>query len=386
MSWFGKSNTSGHSNGSSSANRQSVNGAAASVASVGVVPRAVQLDFEREEKKIHQFESTNKKFYKDVKYYVEKIEELNKSEAKMINNLSNLSSTSNHQSSSSSSNVTANLQPQTQQAQSNNSNVLVSNDLINIGSSNEQSDHQSASTQNDKDFLLKLKLWKDLLDEHNKSCESLKHSCQTQVIEPMKKLNTIFPTVYTAIKRREQTYNELLKQQAKLDKAQERERTGVNLVRIEQLKQLVQIAKQQFQKEHLFLMEELPKLYNSRLDYIRPCVNSLLQSQANFYENYSKFYDSILNCHSANEQNQQQSQNQSRAEVNNNFSASLSSFSMTSSSSTNNNTNSQSNSNQTNLAKNTLQSNSAMVSTDQIDEDIQKCLSEIKSLSIVAGD
>lgn len=61
---------------------------------VGIVPRAVQLEFEKEEKKIQQFESTNKKFYKDVKYYIDKLDDLIKSESKMINNISNLAQTS----------------------------------------------------------------------------------------------------------------------------------------------------------------------------------------------------------------------------------------------------------------------------------------------------
>ena len=67
-------------------NRQST----ISTSVVGLVPRAVQLEFDKEEKKIQQFEMTNKKLYRDVKNYVDKIDELIKSETKMINNLSNL--------------------------------------------------------------------------------------------------------------------------------------------------------------------------------------------------------------------------------------------------------------------------------------------------------
>ena len=274
--------------------RQSVSNASAGV---GVVPRAVQLDFEKQEKKIQQFESTNKKFYKDVKCYVEKIDELNKSETKMINNLSNLitsSPTTNNQNSqslnssisthSNSSSTNLNASSISKNPFSNNQQHLV--DMVNLNIAN--------TDLNDQEFLCKLKQWKDLLSEHNKSCEFLKQACQNQVIDPMKNLNSIFPQVYAAIKKREQTYKELLKQQDKLDKAQEKERTGTNLVKITELSQAVSVAKQQFQKEHLFLMEELPKLFNSRIDYIRPCINSLIQSQSAFYENYSNFYESIL--------------------------------------------------------------------------------------------
>jgi hypothetical protein len=200
------------------------------------------------------------------------------------------------------------------------------------------------------EFLAKLKLWKDLLNEHNSKCDNLKTSCQSQVIDPMKKLNSLFPQVYEAIKRRQNAFNELCKQQSKLDKALDKERTGVQIVKIEQLKQLVATSKQQFQREHILLMEELPRLYNSRVDYIRPCVSALLESQAKFYDSYSSFYDSILNLHNT---------------------SSFESGSATSSSNNNNNE-----------THETTQS----MSVEKIDNDIQKCLNEIKSLSIVAGD
>ena len=232
-------------------------------ASVGVVPRAVQLDFDKEEKKIQQFETTNKKFYKDVKCYVEKIDELNKSETKMINNLANLannsSPTTNTTTTTSNSTLNTIQSSNSNKNQFNNQQQLA--DMANLNIAN--------TDLNDQEFLCKLKQWKELLNEHNKSCEFLKQTCQKDVIEPMKNLNSLFPQVYAAIKKRENTYRELLKQQEKLDKAQEKERTGTNLVKITELSQAVNIAKQQFQKEHLFLMEELPKLFNSRIDCIR---------------------------------------------------------------------------------------------------------------------
>lgn len=313
MSWpIRKSSASSLTGNTSGLNRQSSSSSHSS-AGIGVVPRSVQLDFDKEEKKIQQLEQTNKKFYKDVKCYVEKIDELNKSESKMINNLSSLASTT---------------------AQSlNESNTNLKNEEV--------------------EFLAKLKLWKDLLNKHNSSCEGLKSSCQSQVIEPMKKLNSLFPQVYEAIKRRQNAFNELCKQQSKLDKALEKERTGVQIVKIEQLKQLVATSKQQFQREHSILMEELPKLYNSRVDYIRPCVGALLESQAKFYDSYSTFYDSILSLNESD------------------------SFENASSESVNNQ-------NATSKIENNNSINSLAV--DQIDNEIQKCLGDIKSLSIVAGD
>lgn len=285
----------------------------------GIVPRSVQLDFDKEEKKIQQLEQTNKKFYKDVKCYVEKIDELNRSETKMITNLSNLASP-------------------------------VAVKYLAETNGNFKSD--------ELEFLDKLRDWKEMLGEHNSACDSLKVACQTQVIEPMKKLNSMFPQVYEAIKRRQNAFNELCKQQSKLDKALEKERTGIQIVKIEQLKQLVATCKHQFEREHSLLMEELPKLYNSRVDFIRPCVSALLESQAQFYASYSNFYESVLSLNHIGSFGVAGSEPPTNKNEGLTFSDS---------------------SQDVNKDINSLQ-------VDNIDSEIQKCLSEIRSLSIVSGD
>lgn len=144
-------------------------------------------------------------------------------------------------------------------------------------------------------------------------------------------------------KKREQFLKEFLKQQEKLDKLQDKERTGPNLVRINELTQIVNEAKEQFQKEHSFLMEELPKLYNSRIDYIKPCFNSLIKAQSKFYEEYSNSYESILKL-------------DSQAEAGANY---------------------------VNLISNSANSD---LEIENLSDEIQKCMLDIKSLSIVASD
>ena len=61
--------------------------ASKSNAGVGLVPRADQLEFDKEEKRVEQFETANEKFYRDVKSYIKKIDELCKSENKLISDL-----------------------------------------------------------------------------------------------------------------------------------------------------------------------------------------------------------------------------------------------------------------------------------------------------------
>ena len=245
---------------------------------VGLVPRAVQLDFDKEEKKIHQFETVNKKFYRDVKNYVEKLDDLFKSEAKMLNNVSSYSNTISASSTAAASDNSIPPHP---------TNKSMSQINTSSNSSNEQ--------QFDTSMFNQMRSIKDLLVEHTQQCEAFKQSCLSNVIDPMKNLNMVFPQVYQAIKRREACLKELIKQQRALEKMQEKEHTGPNLVRVNELTQVVQSAKAQFNKENSVLMDELPKFYNSRIDYIKPCVNCLIKSQLDYYSEYKDFYDSMLN-------------------------------------------------------------------------------------------
>jgi hypothetical protein len=321
------------------------NSNSAGMQGVGLVPRSVQLDFEREEKKIQQFETVNKKFYKDVKNYVEKLDDLIKSENKMLNNVSNFSS------SVCESSTTANSSSTSQQGSSNTASAA---DSLNL----------------DKEMFSRLKSIKDLLIEHTKQCEHFKQTCQASVIEPMKNLNLVFPQVYQAIKRREQSLKELIKHQKQLEKLQDKEHTGPNLVRLNEVTQLVQHAKIQFNKENSILMEELPKFYNSRVDYIRPCVNCLIKNQLDFYDKYKSFYDSLLESLNGTETG-----SVINRDISNDHRLSLSKKEST-----------------LNQGKETASASNVYENVDsddeinELSEDVQKLLADIKSLSIVAAD
>jgi hypothetical protein len=275
-----------------------------------VVPRIVQNDFEKEEKKIEHFESMNKKFYKDSKRYVDTIDKVFNSELKLINNLINLASQTG-----------------------------VSNEPI------------------DDDFYLKLNNWKQThMHEAINEVEKLKATCQYDIIEPIKKLNAIFPNVHMAIRKREQAYNDLLKQQQKFEKLLEKERTGPNLVKIEQFKPSLQLAKEAFQKEHLLLMDQLPKLYESRLSYMYPCVQQLIKAQFEFYDQVTRNYGDLIDDNSVDERLGKQSSSLVHP-------------------------NGVSSSNGNTKSKIFLP-----VYDHNIDVDIDRCFSDIKSLSIVSGD
>ena len=116
-------------------------------------------------------------------------------------------------------------------------------------------------------------------------------------------------------------------------------------------------------------MEELPKLYASRIDYIKPCVTTLIGGQAKFYQEYSQFYEAILN-----ESSQSNSASAATATATTNQEE-------TNAKSANSNVNNQ---------QQYMNIPSIDVATENevesLNNEIQQCLKEIKSLSIVASD
>lgn len=115
-------------------------------------------------------------------------------------------------------------------------------------------------------------------------------------------------------------------------------------------------------------MEELPKLYASRIDYIKPCVTTLIGGQAKFYQEYSQFYEAILN---------ESSQSNSASAV-------------TPTSTANQEENNAKSSNCSANQQQYMNIPSIDVATENevesLNNEIQQCLKEIKSLSIVASD
>lgn len=132
-------------------------------------------------------------------------------------------------------------------------------------------------------------------------------------------------------------------------------------------------------------MEELPKLYASRIDYIKPCVNTLISSQAKFYQEYSQFYESILkDSSSASSEPDNETTSASAAVNSNNGDENRRDYVNMPPSTTK--TASSSSSAASAAAANDQCSTSADDEIEKLSDEIQQCLKEIKSLSIVASD
>ncbi|XP_064601578.1 LOW QUALITY PROTEIN: bridging integrator 3-like [Liolophura sinensis] len=205
-----------------------------------VISRTTEREVEREAKKLEGLEDTTKKLYKDMKRCIESCTATAKAERK------------------------------------------IPRDLL-----------ASALCQQDTELKSLVEDWDHAAVRLEHHQQELNSCCQKVVMEPTKKLSSIFPGVQAAIKKRQQSLQEYNKCQAKIDKYQERERTGGNVVKRETSKKVLQNAKEEFETQHSTLMEEMPKLYEARTDYFQPSFEALVRSQVSYHAEAFKIYSEL---------------------------------------------------------------------------------------------
>lgn len=113
---------------------------------------------------------------------------------------------------------------------------------------------------------------------------------QKTVVDPMKKLSGEFPSIQAAVKRRDLVMQECLRCQQKWEKMNKLERTGGNVVKIEQAKRSYQLAKDDYEKANRLLLMELPQFYDKRVDYFQPSLQALIRAQVDYYGESTRLF------------------------------------------------------------------------------------------------
>ncbi|XP_013383159.1 bridging integrator 3 [Lingula anatina] len=205
-----------------------------------VLSISAEKDFEREKKKLEILDERSKKLYKDMKRCTEAAAALSKCESKM------------------------------------------SQDLV-----------ASSLCQSEPDLLLLVEDWNAAVVRLDLLMQEMNTNAQKAVVEPMKKFNSVFPSVQSAIKKREQSLQEYNKCQSKVEKYQDRERTGPTVVKLENAKKALNAAKEEFEYLNSQLMEDMPRLYEGRMEYFRPCFQALIRSQVAYFTEAFKIYTEL---------------------------------------------------------------------------------------------
>ncbi|XP_069774024.1 bridging integrator 3 isoform X2 [Narcine bancroftii] len=191
-----------------------------------IVPKTVERDFEREYGKLQQLEDQIKKLHKDMKKSTEADVAMSKSAVKI-------------------------------------SSDLLTNPLC----------------DQDQKFMESVTALDTAMRRMDAFNQEKVNQIQKTTIEPLKKFSNVFPSLNMAVKRREQTLQDYKRLQSKVEKYEEKEKSGHVVVKLHQAKEELRPVREDFEAKNKQLLEEMPKFYNSRIDYFQPSFEALIRAQ-----------------------------------------------------------------------------------------------------------
>eukprot|EP00092_Neocalanus_flemingeri_P004645 GFUD01005008.1.p1 GENE.GFUD01005008.1~~GFUD01005008.1.p1 ORF type:complete len:266 (-),score=90.11 GFUD01005008.1:134-931(-) len=119
---------------------------------------------------------------------------------------------------------------------------------------------------------------------------------QKTVVDPMKKLTNEFPQIQGAVKRRDLAMQEAQRCQLKYEKMLKLEKTGNNIVKTDQAKRSYLMAKDDFDKANRLLLLELPQFYDRRIDYFQPSLQALIRSQVDYFGESTRLFTHLVSA------------------------------------------------------------------------------------------
>uniref|UniRef100_A0A3Q1BED1 BAR domain-containing protein n=1 Tax=Amphiprion ocellaris TaxID=80972 RepID=A0A3Q1BED1_AMPOC len=192
-----------------------------------IVSKTVERDFEREYDKLQKLEDQTKKLHKDMKKSTEADLAMSKAAVKI-------------------------------------SADLLSNPLC----------------EQDQAFLESMTALDTAMRRMDAFNQEKVNQIQKTVIDPLKKYSGVFPSLNMAVKRREQALQDYKRLQSKVEKYEEKEKTGPVMVKLHQAREELRPVKEDFEAKNKQLLDEMPKFYHSRIDYFQPSFEALIRAQA----------------------------------------------------------------------------------------------------------
>ncbi|XP_053573950.1 bridging integrator 3 [Bombina bombina] len=205
-----------------------------------IIPKTVERDFEREYGKLQQLEDQTKKLQKDMKKSIEADLAMSKSA------------------------------------------VRISSDLMG-----------NPLCEPDPNFLEMVTALDTAMKRMDAFNQEKVNQIQKTVMDPLKRFGSVFPSLNMAVKRREQALQEYKRLQTKVEKYEEKERTGAVIAKLHQAREELRPVREDFEAKNQQLLDEMPKFYNSRIDFFKPSFHSLIQAQVTYYTEMSRVFGDL---------------------------------------------------------------------------------------------
>ncbi|CAF2459797.1 unnamed protein product [Rotaria sp. Silwood2] len=164
-------------------------------------------------------------------------------------------------------------------------------------------DQQQTSTTLSTNISQLINDWKVTAQHISEQTSLLNEITSKTIIDSSKRLTLALTNVTNAIKKREQSLNDYIKIQNKLDKINEKSSTTTSLTtmtnttnnnKIEQIKKQLNDAKQQYELKNQILNNELPILHEQRAAFVYPCLEAFIEAQAHYCDQLEAAYRNLI--------------------------------------------------------------------------------------------
>jgi hypothetical protein len=112
-------------------------------------------------------------------------------------------------------------------------------------------------------------------------------------VEPLKRYTANFTNVQMELKKREQLLQDCSRCQQKVTKYTGKEKTGTNIVKLQNSKAALNSAKDEVLKQNAQLLQEIPYIRNTRIEYFQPSLEALIRGQVNYYGEILRLYTDL---------------------------------------------------------------------------------------------
>lgn len=103
------------------------------------------------------------------------------------------------------------------------------------------------------------------------------------VVEPTKRIYKMMEEFRMAIKKREELQHKILKMKERVNKLKDKEKTGSNLVKLQQHRIQLEALEEEFRQHNDLLLRELPKFLSTRIDLIQPSIEGYTKAKVLFW-------------------------------------------------------------------------------------------------------
>ncbi|XP_076401431.1 bridging integrator 3 isoform X3 [Peromyscus maniculatus bairdii] len=124
-------------------------------------------------------------------------------------------------------------------------------------------------------------------------CRETATGQSTLLHSPPLGFGSVFPSLSMAVKRREQALQDYRRLQAKVEKYEDKEKTGPVLAKLHQAREELRPVREDFEAKNKQLLDEMPRFYGSRLDYFQPSFESLVRAQVVYYSEMHKIFGDL---------------------------------------------------------------------------------------------